>query len=489
MIRIESMNKDEIYEFLDSLKDFSDENILEFLESVIYDLKKCGYYELEKKFKLLVVHQIKNIDIKIELIKKYFYNVNGWQIGISYLYDWDSIVFVLKDMSIYDKVRILKELFGGLEFKEIKEKMNFPQDLQFGIELEYTNFNFETLKKLFNFDFLKAIMLSLNIPINIVDSIIQKIDFEKENQFDKWIFSMEDEETPEASSPIIKNELEDLNEISAICVLFKALGVKINGGVALHINVGTNYFKGNTEALNNLLIIWKECEELFYKIANEENEVIRTFAFKMASPIKAYIEKTLEEGNLELNNDEDFNRFLYNVQVRNRLKDLLGHLFRHANLEFEFFNAETEEDHYKVFRKYMKQKRNDENSIKYTSINFNHMNFENFKTSGRIEFRIFNSTFSPTVIIENLVLIGKLCEVSLEIALNPKYKRDKFESLLCHDITELEKLNILLDLLFDDEKEKEIYRSRWVSIYDKEFYKKFKIGEETFKSVKEYVKK
>ena len=33
MIRIESMNKDEIYEFLDSLKDFSEENILEFFET------------------------------------------------------------------------------------------------------------------------------------------------------------------------------------------------------------------------------------------------------------------------------------------------------------------------------------------------------------------------------------------------------------------------------------------------------------------------
>ena len=58
----------------------------------------------------------------------------------------------------------------------------------------------------------------------------------------------------------MQNNLYDLNQIVAICTMFKALGAKLHGGTALHINVGVDYLECNEKAIENLLKIWGECE-------------------------------------------------------------------------------------------------------------------------------------------------------------------------------------------------------------------------------------
>ena len=63
-----------------------------------------------------------------------------------------------------------------------------------------------------------------------------------------------------------------MNQIVAICTLYKALNARLNGGTGLHINIGVDYLECNEKAIENLLKIWGECEELFFKIANPEGE-------------------------------------------------------------------------------------------------------------------------------------------------------------------------------------------------------------------------
>lgn len=470
---------DEIREFISLIEQKNDQEILSYMEYVIKYLEKCYCYDLAQEFKVLAIRKINNLDIKIELIKKYFCSFDFFN-KKNYAYDWESITHILEVNSDEDKMVVINSLLSNMNFEKINEKMDFPDNLKFGIELEYASLLFEKIISLFGSNMVHFIMNALNIPPKIIKSILDKIDFEKENQFDKWIFSKEDISEPEASSPIMKNEIDDLNEISAICILFKAFGAKVHGGTALHINIGADYFNADEKALYNLLVIWQECEELFYKIANDENDIIRTFASTMAKPIKENIENSLEENyTLDLNSLEGVNRFLYNIQVRDRLNDLLG--FSHGDLEIELFDARTEEDKYNIFKKYMRSKANDDLRIKYTSINFNHMNCFNDDDIGRIEFRIFNSTFSPIVVMQNLILIGKLCEVSLKMATDPEYKNDEFCQLLRHDVTEEEKLDSVLDLLFDDNSQKQIYKLRWLSVKDLREYKVFEVGKATFK--------
>ena len=104
----------------------------------------------------------------------------------------------------------------------------------------------------------------------------------------------------------------------------------------------------------------------------------------------------------------------------------------------------------------------------------------NSNNPGRIEIRIFNSSLEPEIIFQNLLLVGKMFEVSLKNARNSNYKKDEFEILFLHDVTEFDKVNNLLNLLFEENKQKEIFKKRWDSVRQKRCYQQYKSGKDTF---------
>lgn len=468
-------NKD-VFDFLNSIDTLSLEDIYEKIYNIINNLHQSDFYGFENEFKIAAIKAIDNIDIKTELIKDYFYKHRN----IDDCYSFNCIISCVENLNEEDVVKIFNNLFSNFKFEETINCLNIPNNLNFGVELEYSDVSFEDIKKLFETNTIIPLMKSLDIPECLINQIINNIDFEKKNQFNNWNFSMEGRNLslPEASSPIMNNTLVDLNEINFICTLFKVLGAKTNGGTGLHINVDTNYFNSNINALKYLLLIWGECEEIFYKIANQENEEMRNCSNNMAVPIKMNIQKTFDGGNnITLHNKKNFDKFIYNIQVSERFEKIL--MFRFSNLSFELSFAKTEEERYKIFRKYLEEMRNKEACIRYTSLNFTHMTWYK-QDKGRIEFRLFNSNLDFEIIMQNLLLIGKLMETCLELANNSLSKKEKFTELLNRDISEEDKLNLLLDLLFDSEQEKEIFRRRWNSIKDKDSYSKFKSGYETF---------
>lgn len=487
---MKKMEYNEILEFIKSIENHSDKEIVENVDYINDYLRKVNCRDYAYKFLKMAISVIRDIDIKSDLIINYFFKNNLNQMDYDELYNtfnWEATRTVLDNSSDTDKKKAFIKMFRNISFQEIRQKINIPDTFKFGVEIEVANTSFENIKKLFENNMINQIMEALNVPQNLADNIIENTDFEKENQFDKWIFSNENvytEDAPEASSPIMKNTLENLNQISIICTLFKILGAQLHGGTGLHINIGADYFEGREDALTNLLIIWGECEELFFKISNEENEKIRVKAKTMALPIKENIEKTLKDNKtIKLNNDEDFNRFLYNIQVQNRLKDLLE--WNHRDLKLKLMHTKTDEEKYDIYKRYMKEKDDNDTAIRYTSINFNHMTWNKKDDRGRIEFRLFNSTLSPETIMQNLLLVGKLCEVSLATAKNPEYKDKEFKKLLCHNVSEEEKVNRLLDLLFDTQQEKQIFKNRWKSVKDESCYKQFKTGKNTYQIERE----
>lgn len=475
MCKVKKMKYNDILNFIDKIQCYSDEEILDNIDYINHYLYENNKYELRDKFLILAIKTIRDLDKKSELILKYFCHKYD-----DYIYfEWGEIISILENYNKQDKIYIFNKLFSKAKYKEISKSIDIPKNLKYGIELEYANLNLKYIKKLFQNNMIVDIMKSLSFKEWLINEIVSNSDFEKKNEFHKWIFSKErnNDELPEASSPIMTNTINNLNQINGICTLFKILGARTNGGTALHINIGADYFDGNLETLKFLLIIWSECEELFFKIANEENDVIRVVANHMAIPIKKNIQRTLEENcNIKLDDDEDYNRFMYNIQVRDRLSNLLDY----SELQQELFlYAEAEQDKYNIFKKYLEQKSDNDIALKFTSINFNHMTW-NKEEKGRIEFRIFNSSLSIDIILQNLLLIGKLCEVSLELANNSKNKLIKFKELLKHNVSEEEKLDSLLNLLFDSDEEKQIFKLRWMSVKDNKEYEKFKTGKRTF---------
>ncbi len=468
----------EIFRFIDCINDFSDEEIYLKIDQIIRYLCEKQLYDQAEKIKILAIKKIGNLSIKLNLIKKYYFFEDEY---MRHCFSWKCVMDSIENLNEQDKIAILRQLFLQQSFIENSHLLNIPNDIKFGIELEYKGVSYKQIKELFDNKSIEIMMQSLQIPTSIIDKIINNCDFEKENEFDKWIFSKEfSDDLPEVSSPIMSNTMDCLNQLESICLLFKALCAQTNGGTGLHMNIGVDYFNGNIDALKYLLIIWGECEELFYKIANQENEKMRICADSMSIPIKENIQKTFEKNaNFTLNSQEDMDKFLYYIQVRKRLNDLLRN--SHGNLKIEILDAHTEKKKYNVFKKYLNEKSENDTSIKHTSINFNHMTWNN-KDKGRIEFRLFNSSLNFRTIIENIILICRLFETSLALTNPSEIKQQYFEKLLNRNVTEEEKLNLLLDLLFDSEEEKDIFRRRWLSVKDKSSYKKYYTGKKTFRS-------
>lgn len=392
-----------------------------------------------------------------------------------------------KILKIVDRNKVFYELFKGeRKFFRWEEKIDFPEKLKFGLEIEVADVPLDEVQYIFESNAITPIMKILEVPADISNAIIQNSDFQKKDEFNKWIFSPEASiNESEASSPIMTNNLFNLNQIVAICTLFKALDARLHGGTGLHINIGVDYLECNEKAIENLLKIWGECEELFFKMANPEGEVIRVQAGTMAVPIKENIQNFFEEdGSVTLNTEEDMERFLYQIQARNRLDRVIAwaNLGPEYDLEWDLAYAKTDEEKFQIYHRYeegLKKKGDEKSQVRWTSINFNHMKW-NSENTGRIEIRIFNSSLEPEIIFQDLELVGKIFEVSLRNAKNPDYKKDEFEKLFLRDITETEKINNLLNLLFDEEEQKNIFRKRWQSINGKSEYKKYKSGTDTF---------
>lgn len=433
------MNRREVANFLESTKQYTEQDIISNID-IISEYLRMLYLD----------------DRKVKYLKKLF--------------------------KIADKNKLLYEMFKNEEkFCYWKKKLDFPDKLKYGLEIEVAHMPLEVMKFIFDSKIVSYIMEILEVPANISEMIIENSDFEKKDEFYKWIFSKEIGDVSEASSPIMYNNLEDLNQIVAICTLYKSLGGTLHGGTGLHINVGADYFECNEKAIENLLKIWGDCEELFFKIANPEEEIIRVFAQDMASPIKENIQNFFEEdGSVSLNTEEDMEKFLYQIQARNHMYDFVAQ--ENLGIEYDLNYAETEEEKFEIFHRYnehLKKLGSTNSSVRFTSINFNHINW-NTDDAGRIEFRIFNSSLEPEIIFQDLLLVGKLVEVSLKNAKNPDYKKDEFETLFLCNVTETEKVNNLLNLLFDTTEQKNIFKKRWQSVRRNDNYNKYKSGKDTF---------
>lgn len=349
-------------------------------------------------------------------------------------------------LSSASKKEVIKAFFKNDEsFQYVWDLLDIPDNLKWGLEIEVCNLQLEKIKYFFRKNLIREFMDYLGVPKFVTKKILMNSEFEGGGNYSKWNFTKEaGYQNSEASSPIYKNDITQLNEVSAMTTLLKALGAETDYGTGLHINIGVDYLECNGQALTNLLKIWGECEELFYKMATPVGEPIRKIAERMAGPIKENIQDYLEtDGSVTLKTEKDKHRFLFQIQQKE-----------------EDLGPENEK-------------------LRWTSINFNHMGLS-LKNPGRIEMRLFNSSLEPDIIFQDLLISSKLFEASLKTAKDPEYKKEEFQNLLRRSLSEKEKVEALLNLLFDKEEQKEIFRKRWESVKDNPEYKKYRSGKDTF---------
>lgn len=355
--------------------------ILMSIKDDTYKLEKIEELVKEESNRALVIASLKDDEIKSEKIQE--------------LLDKDNQLLV--KISFQDSKR-LKENF--LKSKRTYKQIGVDKEISIGIEIESEGERAELLRKLKNF---------------------LKGKDEKENR--KWEtkgdLSLSDQDGLEVVSPILIDSKKDVEEIYMTCEMLKQAGQEANEKCGAHVHIGAEYLKSK-EAYANLLEIWGNTERIMYIITNEPGSIPRGGTSQHAEPISYKIAQAIEEGSIELNDEQDLQTFISSLQ---------------------------------------KMQNNKERSL-------NLLNINNQKNT--IEFRVANGTINPDVWIENIKLFGRLVQRAEELAeieqksnINEEERQQlELKERLKEDIPEKEKLEIVLDILFEEE-EKEVYRERY----------------------------
>ena len=123
------------------------------------------------------------------------------------------------------------------------------------------------------------------------------------------------------------------------------------------------------------------------------------------------------------------------------------------------------------------------------------LNLSNIRSEDKntIEFRVPNGTIDRETLMNNIRLYGTMMFVSKDMVLNPEKYKEKFDAYRDRSLSERDKLEALLDLLFESDEVKDIYRQRWDSVKDEEIYDEISMGSTTFKrgdyTLSKYAKK
>lgn len=89
-----------------------------------------------------------------------------------------------------------------------------------------------------------------------------------------------------------------------------------------------------------------------------------------------------------------------------------------------------------------------------------------------IEFRMANGTLDPEVIKQNVFLYSSLIYTAIQMTENPEQFEEKLTTFYRTDVTEEQKAQNFLNLIMEDENDRQIYMDRWASVKDAEVFAK-----------------
>lgn len=238
------------------------------------------------------------------------------------------------------------------------------------------------------------------------------------------------EEGVEVVSPILTNTEGDTKDIYAVCKVLQDIGQETSERCGGHIHIGANYLKSK-EAFVNLIELWSNNEEIFFILSNKNGEITRESVATFAPPLSKKIKEEIDADKFA--NFDDLSKEEF-IEIIKTIK---------ANAD----NRET----------------------RRASINFDNVGNEEKNT---IEFRLSNGTIDANTWIENANLFGGLVAISqrisdiqhkdiYEITADDKSILQKFTRLKNRELSNEERLDMLLDLCVPDEY-KQIYIDRYV---------------------------
>lgn len=218
----------------------------------------------------------------------------------------------------------------------------------------------------------------------------------------------------EVVSPILHYNIDDLTTLEALCNVLQSVGFTTDDTCGGHIHIGANYLK-TKEDYAIFLYLFSNCEDIIYKITDKACSQKRLGILKYASKIKNDFIMSVANGTLD--------------------------------------NAKSCAEYINTLKKITK--------TRYCGLNLQNINNPDKNT---IEFRMANGEIDFKELIANINLFAKLIQISHDLNTfdNSNFKI-KLAKKIGEEHNEERRFEILINLLFDTEEERKIYRERYDS--------------------------
>ena len=220
----------------------------------------------------------------------------------------------------------------------------------------------------------------------------------------------------EIVSPILHYNLTDMNKLYQVCELLKKCNFYTDQSCGGHIHIGASYFT-RKEDYYMLIYLYSNVENILYYITDKEGTVKRSSVEKFAMKSKEEYLKAIDEGLFD------------KAHFKSKIKDTFDEI----------------------------------NKDRYKGLNFKNVGSEYKNT---IEFRMPNGEIEFTELLYNIKLFSRLIEMSHELVQMDKTNEIKEKaSKLSSTKDELERLNLLLEILFPNPSDRIIYLKRYKTNY------------------------
>lgn len=330
-----------------------------------------------------------------------------------------SDVEIIKRLFLIQKNNIRISIINKTKNEVLKKELVLMLEDKLSKEILITNIKEKKEEivnniKLYNIDFDVDPNITIGVELEAIGFFIEKI-LATSNILDDWVIKKDGSiiDGLEIASPVLHFDENSLKQLYFICNFMNKKKFYTNYKCGGHIHIGFEYIEKIKE-LKTLLNIYGNVENILYIISNKVGTKCRTEINRYAIPT---------------------NNFLADISITS----------------FNEKNITSLKDYSEVIK--------NKQETRYYGLNLTNVN-SYYKNT--IEFRMPNGEIDFNELINNIRLFSKLVEKSKVIAnTNNVDLINNYNKLLEENTPESEKLEILLDILFDYNYEKEVYRKRY----------------------------
>ena len=410
---IKSIKSDDIkIRLLENLKELKDR--IEVIKTIKDDDKKVMFLDedLHENYKIQIISNLNKDENKLKMLKilknqldmvfiiKGMKTDDGKIKALDFVEDLNQRLLVINSLNDDIKKDYALNTKIDISLKDVFKKIS-----EFEEESECKNYRYDSL----------GIPENMSVGIEIeCDGIYEELVPERIGKWKRENDTSVSSRGKEIISPKLydsKRTVEEIYKINEILQNIKMEAIETTGG---HVHIGADYIT-TEEGFKELLELWGNAEEIYYLISNRPGELPRTEIEEYAKPI-----------SYELQDSDIIDNFIEKAQ--NILKS------------------------------------------RNRSLNIQNINVNNGKNT--IEFRLSNGTLNANTWIENIRLYGRTVEIAEKLGIISKKRKNKEElskeekeiyslkEKLKQNIQLDEKMDILMEILFDEE-ERKAYQQRY----------------------------